>query len=164
MAVAGKQLFQPMLASPVKGEPPTGDDWIYEPKYDGIRIIALARPEGVALISRNGHDKATSFPEVASALRNFAKRTGGNLVFDGEIVALDAQGDPGRFQNLQGRMHVLDEPTVMQLAAEVPTAYVAFDMLVDEDDLLIAEPWDARRRRLERAFKRAPASTRKIVR
>jgi bifunctional non-homologous end joining protein LigD len=161
---SSKQLFQPMLASPAKGEPPTGDDWIYEPKYDGIRIIALARPEGVALISRNGHDKARGFPEIASALRDFAKRTGGNLVLDGEIVALDANGEPGRFQNLQGRMHVLDEPTVMQLAAEVPTAYVVFDMLVDDDELLTGEIWDDRRKRLERGFKKAPASTKRVVR
>jgi bifunctional non-homologous end joining protein LigD len=159
-----KQLFQPMLASPAKGDPPTGDDWIYEPKYDGIRIIALARPEGVALISRNGHDKARGFPEIASALRDFAKKTGGNLVLDGEIVALDANGEPGRFQNLQGRMHVLDEPTVMQLAAEVPTAYVVFDMLVDDDELLTGEIWDDRRKRLERGFKKAPASTKRVVR
>ena len=164
MAVASKQLFQPMLASPAKGDPPTGDDWIYEPKYDGIRIIALARPEGVALISRNGHDKARGFPEIASALRDFAKKTGGNLVLDGEIVALDANGEPGRFQNLQGRMHVLDEPTVMQLAAEVPTAYVVFDMLVDDDELLVGETWETRRRHLERAVKKAPASTKKVLR
>lgn len=162
--MSSKQLFQPMLASPVKGQPPTGDDWIYEPKYDGIRIIALARPEGVALISRNGHDKATSFPEIASALRGFAQKTGGNLVLDGEVVALDASGEPGRFQNLQGRMHVLDEPTVMQLAADVPTAYVVFDMLVDEDELLTDEPWETRRKHLERAFKKAPASTKRLVR
>ena len=161
---SNEQLFQPMLASPAKGDPPTGDDWIYEPKYDGIRIIALARPEGVALISRNGHDKARGFPEIASALREFAKKTGGNLVLDGEIVALDAKGEPGRFQNLQGRMHVLDEPTVMQLAAEVPTAYVVFDMLVDDEELLIGEPWDARRKHLERAVKKAPTSTRRVVR
>ena len=161
---SSKQLFQPMLASPAKGDPPTGDDWIYEPKYDGIRIIALARPEGVALISRNGHDKARGFPEIASALRDFAKKTGGNLVLDGEIVALDARGEPGRFQNLQGRMHVLDEPTVMQLAAEVPTAYVVFDMLVDDDELLTGEIWDDRRKHLERGFKKAPVSTRRFVR
>ena len=161
---SSKQLFHPMLASPAKGDPPTGDEWIYEPKYDGIRIIALARPEGVALISRNGHDKARGFPEIASALRDFAKKTGGNLVLDGEIVALDAEGEPGRFQNLQGRMHVLDEPTVMQLAADVPTAYVVFDMLVDDEDLLVGESWDERRLHLERAFKKAPASTKRVVR
>ena len=164
MPPQSKQLFQPMLASPAKGDPPTGDDWIYEPKYDGIRIIALARPEGVALISRNGLDKARGFPEITSALRDFARKTGGNLVLDGEIVALDSNGDPGRFQNLQGRMHVLDEPTVMQLASEVPTAYVVFDMLVDGDELLVDDTWDERRMHLERVMKKAPASTKKIVR
>ena len=153
-----------MLASPAKGDPPTGDDWIYEPKYDGIRIIALARPEGVALITRNGHDKARGFPEIASALRDFARKTGGNLVLDGEIVALDSTGEPGRFQTLQGRMHVLDEPTVLQLAAEVPTAYVVFDMLVDDDELLVDDAWDERRMHLERAMKKAPASAKRVIR
>jgi bifunctional non-homologous end joining protein LigD len=158
------ELFKPMLASPAKGEPPTGDDWIFEPKYDGIRIIALARPEGVALITRNGHDKARGFPEIASRLRELARKVDGNLVLDGEIVALDANGDPGRFQNLQGRMHVIDEATVVQLAAEVPTAYVVFDILVDEDDLLIEEPWDARRKRLAAVVRKAPASVKRVLR
>ena len=153
-----------MLASPAKGDPPTGDDWIFEPKYDGIRIIALARPEGVALITRNGHDKARGFPDIASRLRELARKIDGNLVLDGEVVALDANGDPGRFQNLQGRMHVIDEATVVQLAAEVPTAYVVFDILVDEEELLINEPWDARRKRLEVVLRKAPASVKRVVR
>jgi bifunctional non-homologous end joining protein LigD len=153
-----------MLASPAKGDPPTGDDWIFEPKYDGIRIVALARPEGVALITRNGHDKARGFPEIASRLRELANKTEGNLVLDGEIVALDAAGEPGRFQNLQGRMHVLDEPTVVQLAAEVPTAYMVFDILVDGDDLAIDEPWEARRERLEGVIRKAPASVKRVIR
>jgi bifunctional non-homologous end joining protein LigD len=158
------ELFKPMLASPAKGDPPTGDDWIFEPKYDGIRIIALARPEGVALITRNGHDKARGFPEIASRLRELARKVDGNLVLDGEVVALDANGEPGRFQNLQGRMHVIDEATVVQLAAEVPTAYVVFDILVDGDELLIDEPWDGRRTRLEAVVRKAPASVKRVLR
>lgn len=158
------ELFKPMLASPARGDPPTGDDWIFEPKYDGIRIVALARPEGAALITRNGHDKARGFPEIAARLKELAKKVAGSLVLDGEIVALDAQGQPGRFQNLQGRMHVIDEATVVQLAAEVPTAYVVFDLLVDGDELLIDEPWQARRKRLESVFRRAPAALKRVIR
>jgi bifunctional non-homologous end joining protein LigD len=158
------ELFKPMLASPAKGDPPTGDDWIFEPKYDGIRIIALARPEGVALITRNGHDKARGFPDIASRLRELAQKVDGNVVLDGEIVALDAKGDPGRFQNLQGRMHVIDEATVVQLATEVPTAYVVFDILVDGEELLIEEPWHVRRKRLESVLKKSPAAVKRVVR
>ena len=159
-----KQLFQPMLASPAKGDPPTGDDWIFEPKYDGIRIIALARPEGVALITRNGHDKARGFPEIAARLKELAAKLDGNLVLDGEIVALNPDGEPGRFQTLQGRMHVIDEVTATQLAADVPTAYVVFDILVDGDELLVNEPWTERRKHLEAVIKKAPAAVKRIVR
>ena len=153
-----------MLASPAKGDPPVGEEWIFEPKYDGIRIVALARPEGAALITRNGHDKARGFPEIAARLRELAQKLDGNLVLDGEIVALDDDGLPGRFQGLQGRMHVIDETTVTQLAATVPTAYVVFDILVDGDELMVDEPWDTRRKRLESVVKKAPASVKRVLR
>src|SRR5256885_16051348 len=104
----GADLFQPMLASAGK-EVPAGDDWVFEPKYDGIRILALVTGDGVALMTRNGHDKCRQFPEITDCLRELGRKLGRNLVLDGEIVALDVRGAPARFQELQGRMHLLDE-------------------------------------------------------
>src|SRR3990172_7720663 len=101
----GAELFQPMLASPGK-EVPADDRWVFEPKYDGIRIIALVTRDAVALLTRNGHDKCRQFPEVTGALRDLARALKGDVVLDGEIVALDAGGEPARFQDLQGRMHL----------------------------------------------------------
>src|SRR4051812_6634468 len=103
----GAELFQPMLASAGK-EAPSGAEWVFEPKYDGIRIIALVGRDAVAMLTRNGHDKCRQFPEIASVLSDLARKLDRDLVLDGEVVALDEHGEPARFQQLQGRVHVLD--------------------------------------------------------
>ena len=151
-----------MLATAGK-DVPVGDQWVFEPKYDGIRIIAVVLRDGVALITRNGLDKCRQFPEISQRLRELADRSGRNLVLDGEIVALDASGAPARFQELQGRMHLLDAVAVTDRVTQAPAAYVAFDLLVDGDELLAGEEWTIRRQRLERALRAAPAAVRRVI-
>ncbi|MGE0450598.1 MAG: DNA ligase D [Vicinamibacterales bacterium] len=100
-------MIAPMLAS--IGEAPLADaNLVYEPKYDGIRaIVEIGRAgRGVRLWSRLGNDKTSQFPEIADALAAWAKRRREPLVIDGEIVALDAHGEPAGFQHLQGRIHL----------------------------------------------------------
>src|SRR5712671_1601125 len=83
-------------------------DLVYEPKYDGIRAVVEVPAGGdrVRLWSRLGNDKTTQFPEIASALARWARARREPIVLDGEIVALDEQGQPAGFQNLQGRIHL----------------------------------------------------------
>ena len=69
----GAELFQPMLATAGK-DVPAGAAWVFEPKYDGIRILALLSPDAVALITRNGHDKCRQFPEITSCLQSLARK------------------------------------------------------------------------------------------
>ena len=152
-----------MLASAGK-EVPAGDAWVFEPKYDGIRIIALLTTAGVALVTRNGHDKCKQFPEISSCFSDLAKKLRRNLVFDGEIVALNERGEPARFQDLQGRMHLLDEAIVQDRSSNAPAAYIAFDILVDGTELLIEKSWDERRKHLLRVMKSAPASVKRVLR
>src|ERR1043165_8766228 len=99
--------LRPMLAS-VGSAIPAGRDWIFEPKYDGIRIIGYAMPGEAALFSRNALDKTQQFPEIAEALSALSRRRRRPLVVDGEVVALH-RGQPARFQDLQGRMHRSEE-------------------------------------------------------
>ncbi|HTE47256.1 MAG TPA: DNA ligase D, partial [Gemmatimonadaceae bacterium] len=146
----------PMLAT-IGTEVPSGEGWVFEPKYDGIRILAFADESdakgGVALVSRNGLDKTRQFPEVADAVRALGRKTKRSFVIDGEIVAM--HGDtPGRFQELQGRMHVLDSDAIDAHRTDTPTALIAFDMLVDGTTSLVREPWHARRERLASLFGR----------
>ena len=157
-------LLQPMLASPGKGDPPAGDDWVFEPKYDGIRIVAVATADAVALVSRNGIDKCRQFPEITDGLRALARKADRHLVLDGEIVALNAAGAPARFQDLQGRMHLLDAEAVGDRSTTTPTAFVAFDLLLDGADLLVERVWNDRRARLERVVAEAPAAAKRVLR
>src|SRR5215217_2806464 len=122
----------PMLAT-VGSEIPRGDDWVFEPKYDGIRILAFASEGRVALVSRNGLDKKRPF------------------VVDGEIVAM--RGDsPARFQELQSRMHVTDQGAIDSHRSDAPAALMVFDMLVDGKQSLVTEPWRVRRKHLAALF------------
>jgi bifunctional non-homologous end joining protein LigD len=145
--------LEPMLAS-VGSEIP-GEGWTFEPKYDGIRVLAYATPTDVKLITRNGKDKAPQFPEIVASLKKLATQTRRSLVLDGEIVAL-IDGEPARFQKLQGRMHVKESHLIARRSSSAPAALILFDILVDGDDVLIGEPWSERRARLvKRVGKRA---------
>src|SRR5690349_20719056 len=80
---------------------------VYEPEYDGIRAIVEIAPKGeTRLWSRLGNEKTRQFPEIAAALRQWARARKQPLILDGEIVALDENGEPTGFQNLQGRIHL----------------------------------------------------------
>ncbi len=143
-----------MLASTVE-VPLRGEDLVYEPKYDGVRTLALLTPgrprPGVRLTSRLGNDKTSQFPEIARELERFAKeRLKSPLLLDGEIVALDDRGLPVSFQHLQGRIHV--KAPSKTTAAQAPVAFVAFDLLREGGDDLRGLPLTARRARLERVF------------
>jgi len=136
----------PMLAT-VGTDIPRGEGWVFEPKYDGIRVLAFASNNDVALLSRNGLDKTRQFPEIADALRALHVRAKRPFVVDGEVVAM-RDGSPARFQELQSRMHVIDRDAIQSHRQESPAALIMFDMLVDGTQALVAEPWRVRRKHL----------------
>src|SRR5262245_60413988 len=124
-----------MLAS-LADAPLDDPSLVYEPKYDGIRAIAevggrpptrvpgTGFPVPVRLWSRLGNEKTSQFPEIASALARWGTRLKEPVVLDGEIVALDGDGKPAGFQQLQGRIHLTGSAGI---AGRV--AYIAFDLL-----------------------------------
>jgi bifunctional non-homologous end joining protein LigD len=160
-----------MLATLPATEPPLIDPGrVYEPKYDGIRAIVLIEPATpkarVRFWSRLGNDKTAQFPELVAALGQWGRRFSAPVVVDGEIVALDAVGRPAGFQRLQGRIHVTvpgyRSSKPLQTADEQPTAFIAFDLLLEGKDDLRAEVLTKRRARLEALFARhkPPAAVR----
>lgn len=149
--VAAAAGLRPMLAT-VATEPPATDGWTFEPKYDGIRVLAYATSDGAALITRNDKDKSGQFPEIVDALVKLARQARRPLVLDGEIVALH-EGAPARFQELQDRMHVKDESWIAERSAHEPAGFIAFDLLMTGDEPLVREPWSIRRGALEKALR-----------
>jgi bifunctional non-homologous end joining protein LigD len=136
----------PMLAS-VGEDLPRGEGWVFEPKYDGVRVLAFVDSDAVALISRNGIDKAQSFPEIVEALAALRRRARRPFVLDGEIVIVRDDA-PLRFQELQSRMHVNDRSAVAALRESTPAALVVFDLLLEGKEALVDRPWRERRERL----------------
>ncbi|MFD6517882.1 non-homologous end-joining DNA ligase [Rhodococcus sp. NPDC060176] len=122
MSPATGKPVPPMLAT--LGNPPTGEHWAFESKWDGQRAIATTGSKDPALWSRNGNDISASFPEILDALSAVLDHR--ETVLDGEIVALGPDGVPS-FSLLQRRMHVL-RPTA-QLRNEALTSYYVFDIL-----------------------------------
>jgi len=154
-----------MLASLPASEPPlVSPQLVYEPKYDGIRAIALVEPgkpfAKARVWSRLGNEKTTQFPELAAALGVWGRRLRGPVVLDGEIVALDPQGRPAGFQRLQNRIHVnlpgyqSGKPQLNH--EQQPTAFIAFDLLREVDDDLRALPLIERRAQLEKLLTKFP--------
>jgi ATP-dependent DNA ligase len=130
----------PQLARTAKTLP-IGDDWIYEPKWDGYRCIAFIDGDGSApyLQSRNGRDLTRYFPELAFP--------DGRYVLDGEIVVFGDDRQPD-FDLLGQRIHPADS-RVRMLAEKTPARFIAFDVLAVEDELLLELAQRDRRARLE---------------
>lgn len=135
---------------------PQGGAWTFEPKYDGMRVIAEASARSARLVTRNGKDKSTQFPEIVLGLRELARRARRTLVLDGEVIARPRRKrrgaggdvDPSGFQQLQGRMHLRDPDEILRLALAAPTTLVLFDLLRDGRTALGTRPWTERRERL----------------
>ena len=158
--------LRPMLASLPAHEPPLVDaTLVYEPKYDGIRAIALIEPgetyAKARFWSRLGNEKTAQFPELVATLGVWGRGLKGPVVLDGEIVALDPQGRPAGFQRLQSRIHVnvpgYRSSKPMLSPEEQPTAFIAFDLLREGAEDLRSLPLTERRTRLERLFKKFKA-------
>jgi len=135
-----------MLAT--SGELPTGADWSYEFKWDGVRAIAALGSAELRLWARSGAEITAAYPEIAplgTALRTAGLR---DVILDGEMVALDAAGRPS-FQALAERMHVRAAGRAARLAASVPVSYMIFDLLRLNGVAVAELPYVQRRAALE---------------
>jgi ATP-dependent DNA ligase len=105
---------------------PEGEEWAYEPKWDGFRGLAFVDGDDVYLQSRNGRPLLRYFPEL--------RFPAGEYVLDGELVVV---GNDGReqFGDLQQRIHPA-ESRINMLAEQIPVTFRAFDLLVrDGEDI-----------------------------
>ena len=141
MALPLKPPIKPQLARPAKALP-EGDQWRYEPKWDGFRTIVFRDGDEVHLQSRNGKPMNRYFPDIVEqALALKAER----YVIDGEmVVTVDGIQE---FDLLSQRIHPAAS-RVERLASETPAALVAFDLLAEGDDSLLELPYTERRKRL----------------
>ena len=130
-----------------------GPEWVFEEKYDGIRAVAGRERGQVKIWSRTLQDLTGGFPHVVAAVQALGE---GDLVIDGELVALDDKG-VSRFQLLQRR----------GAAGASPTRYAVFDLLVEDGRSLMSRPLAERRGALTQLIGRRTAPifvSRRLVR
>ncbi|HEV2841000.1 MAG TPA: non-homologous end-joining DNA ligase [Chthoniobacterales bacterium] len=129
---AGKPRFIPPMKPKLVETPPTAGDWIYELKFDGIRLIAVKNGDKVNLISRNRNELGGRFAQVASAVAELPIE---DCVIDGEVVALDEKGGSS-FQLLQA--HEME-------GRRAPIYFYVFDLLQAAGKSLIGLPLERRK-------------------
>ena len=144
---AGKPRFIPPMKPRLLDAPPMAGDWLYELKFDGIRLIAVKNGEKVSLISRNQNELAARFAEVAADIRALPIQ---DCVIDGEVVALDEKGGSS-FQLLQA--HEME-------GRRAPIYYYVFDLLQAAGKSLIGLPVERRKELLASLCAEAGGSVR----
>jgi len=138
--------FSEAKAQPVKPVaylPEKEEEWLFELKYDGYRILAFIEENNVRLITRNGHDYTKYFPQVASSLVDLA--AGRAMVLDGEIVSTDTEGRSD-FQALQN---------YLKKSGATNITYIVFDLLALDGDDLRRLPLLERKKKLEELLPQA---------
>ncbi|HEX5174962.1 MAG TPA: DNA ligase D [Gaiellaceae bacterium] len=132
-AAAEQRRYSPMLAS-LTERLPTGEGWLFEPKWDGYRALGYVRGGDAMLRSRRGNDLTKRFEVIAKELPKALRSP--DAVVDGEVCALDEQGRPSFSAMQQGK-------------AGTPLVYEVFDLLEIDGEPLVDRPLAERRERLE---------------
>ncbi len=128
----------PMLAT--AGRLPDHDDgWAYEIKFDGVRVLTFVEKGQAQLVTRNGNDVTSSYPELAQIGEALDGRS---AILDGEVVVFDPKGRTD-FSLLQSRMHVRAPSDALRRSA--PVRLLAFDLLHLDGASLLPRSYDERR-------------------
>ena len=134
--------MEPMAAT-LAPEAFDDDDWIFEPKWDGVRAIATCTDQTV-LVSRSMRDITPSYPELAKVHEQLVAL---EAVVDGEIVTLD-QGRPS-FERLQSRINLTNERDIKRATQTCPVTFIAFDLLYLDGRSLLKAPLEERKSLLD---------------
>ena len=153
------ELVDPALHEHILRRP----DLVFEPKYDGMRAVIAIDPEpSVRIYSRLGNDKTEQFPEIVEPLLTVGRRLPSPVVVDGEMVAVDDDGQALGFQHLQGRLHVRGLKS-HSASRGVSVAFIAFDLLREGDADLRPRPFSERRHRLAALFRRPGSKKLRLI-
>lgn len=121
--------IKPMLLGEVE-EVFDSKEYLYEVKYDGIRVLVFVSKDKVVIRSRYGIDITGLFPEMMV----LCKMVKGNVIFDGEIIMLD--NNKVSFSKLQKRIHLKNKKTIEFLSKTNPVIFICFDVIYEGKDLI----------------------------
>jgi bifunctional non-homologous end joining protein LigD len=116
------------------------EGWLHQVKWDGIRGLCYLEGSALGIFTKNGHERSAYYPEL-SCLRQLT--TAEQVIFDGEIIALNEQDKPS-FEQILRRERVSSPKKINYYADRYPVKYVVFDILSHNGRLLTAEPLKSR--------------------
>ena len=138
------RFIAPQLATLVK-DPPTGDEWLHELKFDGYRMLCHIDRDKVRFLSRSDKDWTSKFPNLTSAVKAFPVK---NAIIDGEVVIFERDGRPS-FQKLQ---HAIGS------GGSARFSFVAFDLIYLDGFDLTRVSLEGRKLALRKLFDTIPST------
>lgn len=121
-------------------EPFDDEDYAFQVKWDGTRILAHIGEGRVELFNRKGRRRTEQYPEVVEALRDLITS---DAILDGEIIALGEDGKPS-FHQVMRRDRSSETSTISYLRRTLPVTFVIFDVLVLDGEELFSNPFRKR--------------------
>ncbi|MET0440075.1 MAG: DNA ligase D [Devosia sp.] len=126
--------FRSFQLCTLSGTIPTGEDWLFEMKFDGYRAQVAISGSEVRVYTRNGHDWTDQFKTILPSLKKLTK---GSVLLDGEIVAIDKAGRTNFSMLKTG------------IAAGIPLKFYTFDIFEKDGEDLTKTPLIERKAILE---------------
>lgn len=144
--------MKPMLPT-LQFDPPKGDDWFYETKFDGFRCICTITKSEITLFSRNENTLLPQFPEIEDFILSIKDQLAPYfpIVFDGELVILENEfkADFGAVQ-VRGRMRT--EKKIREECLKKPSKFLVFDLLSLKGKSTTGIPYRERKKLLKDIF------------
>lgn len=133
--------FEPVKVDQI----PTGKNWCYQVKWDGVRMLTYWDGKKVELYNRKKNKRTGQYPEFGDIL---SFTDAGSIILDGEIIALDQEGKPS-FHEVMRRDGIRNMQKVKMMQAAVPITYMVFDILFLDGDWLLNAPLSERQNLLD---------------
>lgn len=131
--------FEPILATQL----PTGDQWIAQIKWDGVRMLSYYDGSTARLINRRGNERTVQYPELTD-ITAYCKAN--SVILDGEIIALK-DGKPS-FHEVMRRDSLKNSSTITVVKHQVPVIYMVFDILYHNGQSTMDQPLFSRQQLL----------------
>jgi len=135
-------LLKPMMAT-LRQKAFDDENWIFEPKWDGIRALAVCGDE-TRLFSRNQNDITRGYPELGNLHQRLVAI---DAIVDGEVVAFE-NGRPS-FEKLQSRINLQNDRDIQRATKSIPVSFIAFDVLYLDGESKIELPVEERKEILD---------------
>lgn len=131
---------------------PQGDEWIYQVKWDGVRIVTYATGGKVELRNRKLRTRTQHYPELTAPDLYSSSES---MILDGEIIALGPDGKPS-FHEVMRRDGIRIMSKVEAARKAVPITYMVFDILYLNGQWLTDLSWIERNRVLQDTLEATP--------